>query len=139
MGIVTQLAHICIGSHDLKAAEHFYCDILEMERGFDFVKDDVLFGFYVKAGANTFIEIFSDDAEMHTERVLLKHLCLQVDDLDAAIKTIRAKGWDITDKKQGGDQSWQAWLSDPSGVSIELMQYTAESSQFTGNPCIVDW
>ena len=61
---------------------------------------------------------------------------------DAPIKTIqdiRGKGWEIGDKKQGGDQSWQAWMKDPDGLPIEVMQYTPESSQFTGKPCIVTW
>lgn len=137
--LIKQLAHINILADDLAETERFYCDILGMEKGFDFLKDGELFGFYVKAGERTFIEIFHKDYVANTERPLMHHLCLEVEDLDAAIAQIRAKGWEITDKKFGGDNCWQAWITDPSGVKIELMQYTAESSQFNGNPCIVDW
>jgi glyoxylase I family protein len=136
--IIKQVAHICIGSTDLAKTEHFYCDILGMERGFDFLKNDELYGFYIKAGENTYIEVFTQD-EVKSERPLLQHLCFEVEDLEAAIAEIKAKGVDVTPKKQGGDKSWQAWIADPSGVRIELMQYTADSSQFTGNPCIVTW
>ena len=59
--------------------------------------------------------------------------------LETAIAAIRAKGWPIGDKKLGGDNAWQAWTADPSGIPIELMQYTAQSSHFTGAPCPVTW
>lgn len=137
--IIKQVAHICISATDLAAAEHFYCTVLGMARGFDFIKDDEVFGFYVKAGATTFIEIFSQDSAAAADKPLIQHLCLEVEDIDAAIEAIRSKGWEITDKKMGGDKSWQAWVTDPSGIPVEIMQYTPESSQFTGSPCIVDW
>lgn len=137
--LIKQVAHICIGATDLEAAENFYCNLLGMERGFDFLKDGELIGFYAKAGENTFIEIFIEGATPNFERPIIRHLCLEVDDIDGVIAELRSKDVDVTDKKMGGDQSLQAWLTDPSGVSIELMQYTAESSQLTGKPCIVDW
>lgn len=137
--MIKQLAHINIGAPDLAAAEHFYCKILGMEKGFEFLKDGELYGFYAKAGENTYIEIFIQEKAVKQEEPIIKHLCLEVEDIDAAIASIRNKGWKISDKKMGGDQAWQAWITDPGGVSIELMQYTEESSHFTGKPCIVDW
>lgn len=137
--MIKRLAHLNIGANNLEEAEHFYCDVLGLEKGFEFLKNGELYGFYVKTGDNTYIEIFIQEEEANLEQPLMKHLCLEVEDIDVAINTIRARGWEITDKKLGGDQSWQAWITDPSGIRIELMQYTPESSQFTGNPCIVDW
>jgi len=137
--MIKQLAHINIGSFDLAASEHFYCDILGMEKTFEFIKDGDLYGFYAGAGSTTFIEIFIEENEIKDVPTIMRHLCLEVDDLEAAIADIRAKGWQISDKTNGGDNSWQAWISDPSGVPIELIQYTEESSQFTGKPCNVDW
>jgi glyoxylase I family protein len=137
--MIKQLAHINIGSHDLKASEDFYCNVLGFEKTFEFIKDGELFGFYASAGNTTFIEVFSQEKKESSGPTLLHHICLEVEDLDGAITEIRSKGWEISDKKLGGDNSWQAWIADPSGVPIELMQYTKESSQFTGKPCIVDW
>ena len=74
-----------------------------------------------------------------TERLPIKHLCLEVADIDEVIQAVRSKGWEISEKKLGGDHAWQSWIADPSGVQIELHQYTPESSHFTGEPCIVDW
>ena len=103
------------------------------------LKDGELFGFYVGAGNTTFIEVFLEDDNGVDGTSLMHHPCLEVEDLEAAITLIRSKGWEISDKKFGCDKSWQAWIEDPSGVQIELMQYTNESSQFTGTPCEVDW
>ena len=136
--MIKQLAHINILSDDLAKTEEFYCGLLGMKKGFEFLKDGKLFGFYLETGENTYIEVFQSGA-FDCNRPLIHHLCLEVDDLDAVIADVRSKGGEITDKKMGGDKSWQAWMRDPAGVNIELMQYTAESSQFTGNPCIVDW
>lgn len=41
-------------------------------------------------------------------------------------------------KRLGGDGAWQAWITDPSGVRIELMQYSEDSSQFSGKPVNLD-
>ncbi len=137
--MIKQLAHINIGSYDLATSEHFYCDILGMEKTFEFIKNGELFGFYVGAGNTTFIEVFIEEGELGGTPAIMRHLCLEVQDLDATISQIREKGWEISDKTFGCDKSWQAWITDPSGVQIELMQYTKESSQFTGKPCEVDW
>ena len=137
--MITRLAHVNLMSNDLAASQHFYCDILGLKKGFEFYKDNKLFGFYLETGDTTFIEIFTQDPLSDEQRPLINHLCLEVADLDAVIELIRATGWTITDKKRGCDQSWQAWITDPCGVRIELMQYTEQSSQFTGQPCQVNW
>ena len=133
--MIKQLAHINIGSYDLNASEDFYCNILGLNKTFEFIKDGELFGFYAGAGNTTFVEVFLEEKREEITTTLLHHLCLEVEDLDATTSEIRMKGWEISDKKLGGDNSWQAWVTDPSGVQIELMQYTKESSQFTGRPC----
>ncbi len=137
--MITRLAHVNLMSNDLAASQHFYCDILGLKKGFEFYKDGKLFGFYLETGDTTFIEIFTQDPLSDEQRPLINHLCLEVADLDAVIESIRATGWTITDKKRGCDQSWQAWITDPCGVRIELMQYTEQSSQFTSQPCQVNW
>ena len=137
--MIKQLAHINIGSYDLKASEDFYCNILGLKKMFEFIKDDELYGFYAGAGNTTFVEVFLEEERGEATTTQLHHLCLEVEDLETAIVEIRMKGWEISDKKFGCDNSWQAWISDPSGVQIELMQYTKESSQFTGKQCDVDW
>ncbi|MDZ4767174.1 MAG: VOC family protein [Chloroflexota bacterium] len=134
-----RLAHVCIGSTNLAATEHFYCTILGMKKGFEFLKDGALYGFYIEAGETTFIEVFTQPDGANDDRPIIRHLCLEIEDIDLVIRTIRERGGTVTDKKMGADNSWQCWITDPSGVSIEMMQYTPESTQFTGKPCYVNW
>lgn len=137
--MITRLAHICIGATNLAESEKFYCDLLGMKKVFEFIKNGEYWGFYAAAGSTTFIEVFSQEIPANYERPIIKHLCLEVEDLEAVIASIRSKGGQITDRKMGGDNTWQAWIKDPSGVDIELQQYTDKSSQFTGTPCPVTW
>ncbi|HRE46447.1 MAG TPA: VOC family protein [Aggregatilineales bacterium] len=136
--MITRLAHINIVTADLAATERFYCDILGMTKAFDFVKNGVLCGFYLAVGETTFIEVFHDGGDLPNERPLLRHFCLEVADIDALIAAVRGKGWQISDKTFGADKAWQAWLNDPSGIAIEVMQYTPASNQFSGDPCVLD-
>ena len=134
----TRLAHVCIGAEDLAASERFYVEGLGMEKAFDFIRRGERFGFYVKAGGATFIEVFAQREAANLERPLMKHYCLEVADMDAVIAELRRRGVDVGEKKMGGDNNWQAWLSDPSGVQIELMQYGDAASQFTGEAVVLD-
>ena len=47
---VRQLAHACVMTHDLKAAEEFYVGVLGLERTFDFNRPTGRMGFYLAAG-----------------------------------------------------------------------------------------
>ena len=134
----TRLAHVCIGATDLAAAERFYVDQLGMEKAFDFIRAGERIGFYVKVGETTFIEIFAESAAPNYERPIIKHFCLEVADIDRTIAALTARGVAVEPKKMGADNNWQAWLTDPSGVRIELMQYSANSTQFTGEPVLLD-
>ena len=132
-----RLAHVCIGATDLAAAEHFYVKQLGMEKAFDFIRAGQHFGFYVKAGETTFIEIFIQNELPNYDRPIIRHFCLQVKDLDAVITALTERGVAVEAKKMGADNNWQAWLTDPSGVRIELMEYGDQSAQFTGEPVIL--
>lgn len=134
-----KLAHVCISSTDLAASEHFYSEVLGLEKRFDFKKDDKLYGFYFALDDNTFIEVFIESQIEKSSVPAIKHICLEVADIDNAIEAIKKKNWPIGEKSQGCDNTWQVWFADPDGTAIELHQYTAKSSQQTGVDCIVDW
>lgn len=134
--MITRLAHICIHTDDLAETQRFYCEALELEKGFKFEKDGNLFGFYLKLGGKTFIEVFKG-----TPRDVgnIDHLAIETDDIDQVISKLRANGFEASDKKLGGDHTWQSWTRDPNGVRIEFHQYTPDSMQFKGGICPVDW
>jgi len=133
-----RLAHVCIGAVDLDAAESFYVDALGMEMAFEFYRAGQRIGFYVKVGETTFLEVFAISDAPKNGSPLIKHFCLEVEDLDAVINRLSDRGLEVSAKKMGADNAWQAWIADPSGVRIELMQYCAASTQFTGCPVNLD-
>lgn len=134
--MIKQLAHVCIHTQDLDATEAFYRDVLGMEKSFNFEREGAHFGYYLKAGNNSFIEVFKGNPGAAGN---INHLALEVDDLDAALARIRACGIKANDKVYGKDEAWQSWLTDPNGVRIELHQYTPKSMQQNGGLCVVDW
>ena len=137
--ITKQLAHVCVFSHDLTQAESFYVGGLGLTKCFNFLKNGAWVGLYLSCGARTFIEVF-----LHYEAPIdrsgqVNHLCLEVEDLAACVAELRAKGIEVTKPKYGCDDTWQAWLKDPSGSLVELFQYTAKSAQFVGGDREIDW
>lgn len=138
--MITRIAHLCLTSTDLARTEWFYCDVLGLERGFEFLRDGERFGFYLNVGEGNFIEVFHADA-LDAERVGhgIRHFCLEVEDVAAVEARLQEHGLAPWGRKLGADQSWQVWCKDPDGIPIEFHEYTDASSQRTGNPCIVDW
>ena len=134
--MVKQIAHICIHTESLSDTAAFYEQGLGLERGFEFMKDGELFGFYILFGNNTFIEVFKGG---RSEPGNIDHIAIEVEDIDAVIGRLRTHGYEVEDKALGADHSWQAWTSDPNGVRIEFHEYTPESMQLAGGTCIVDW
>ena len=135
--MITQLAHVCLGSTNLAQTEHFYCTVLGLKKHFRFLRDGREFGFYLHLGQNTFIEVFEQKQIEVNKLSPIRHLCLQVSSVDKMIDRLRSHGHTVTDKKLGADGSWQCWLTDPDSVQIELHEYTPQSTQITGKDCIL--
>jgi catechol 2,3-dioxygenase-like lactoylglutathione lyase family enzyme len=115
---------------DLDAAIAFYTGKLGLKHAFDF-KDPQgkRFGVYLRAGRRTFIELFTGKYERPAQPPSYQHLCLEVDDFDKTVETLKSRGVEVTGVKLGDDHSWQAWINDPDGNRMELHGYTKESWQ----------
>ena len=135
--MITQMAHACIYAPDLTAAQKYYCEALGIEKRFDFVRNDAPFGFYLHLGHNTFIEVFRGEGQ--TKEGVIRHLCLEVQDIESVRRRLLDAGYEATEKKLGADQSWQFWSTDPGGVRLEFHEYTPQSSQNTGATVIANW
>lgn len=137
--MITGIAHVCIVTEDLDETLAFYQDVLGFTKQFDFIKDGKLFGYYLKISDGNYIEVFQTDS-LPDGRHPLSHFCLETDDIDAVYEKLTAAGAHVRDeKKLGSDKSWQIWTRDPNGINFEFHQYTDESSQKTGEACIVNW
>jgi len=128
--MITGIAHACFTASDLDRSIEFYCDALGMTPAFDFTDENGRrTGIYLHAGARTFIELFEGEAGQPEGPASFRHICLEVDDVEATVESLRAKGLEVTDPKLGSDNSLQAWITDPDGNRIELHSYTADSKQ----------
>ena len=110
-----------------------------MKRLFDFTRKGEVIGFYMKADNTSFIEVFAADQVTPIEQQVLNHLCLETSDIVALQKSLAARGLEPGPVHLGADKSYQFWMKDPNGMSIEFHQYTDTSSQFTGESVEVDW
>ncbi|MCE5258265.1 MAG: VOC family protein [Chloroflexi bacterium] len=128
--MISGIAHICLRVADLERSVKFYTETLGMEKAFEFRKPDgTWFGQYIHVGGRNFIELFSAQLTAPAEGQSFAHFCLEVEDIEGTVRTLRERGAEVTDAKLGGDQAWQAWLSDPDGNRIELHAYTPEAYQ----------
>jgi catechol 2,3-dioxygenase-like lactoylglutathione lyase family enzyme len=137
--IVRQVSHLCIFTRDLDASQRFWNGVLGMPITFRFSRNGKPFGFYFTAGGMTNIEIFENMNARYDNTNAVNHLALEVFDIDDAMATARAAGVEVTDKKLGVDDTWQAWLEDPNGVKIEFFMYTHKSAQIVGGDRVADW
>jgi lactoylglutathione lyase/glyoxylase I family protein len=135
--MIKALAHICISTNSLDETEKFYCSCLGLSKKFNFIRDGKVFGYYLQINESNFIEVFLADADSSEKEPQVTHFCLEVDDIDKTIEEIKNCGVSVTDKEMGLDNSWQAWITDPNGIKIELHQYTEKSSQVVGSDCVI--
>jgi glyoxylase I family protein len=128
--MITNLAHVCFTVSDLERSIGFYCDGLGLTPAFDFTDENGRrFGLYLHAGGRNFVELFEGKLGERAEAQSFRHICLEVDDIQATVQTLRERGLEVSEVKLGQDQSYQAWITDPDGNRIELHGYTAQSWQ----------
>ena len=128
--MITGLAHACFTVADLDRALTFYRDGLGLKEAFDFVNENgQRYGVYLHLGRRNFIELFVGELADRAEKQSYKHICLEVDDIEATVSDLVARGIEVSPIKMGMDHSYQAWITDPDGNRIELHHYTPESWQ----------
>ncbi len=140
--MIRKLAHLNFVTNDLNKIIDFYVNKLGMKVKFTLDnKEGQPFGYYFECGDSTFIEFFDQamaaevwGGEVHklANGRQYKHFCLEVTGLDDFCKQLKAKGVSVTEISLGMDNSRQAWIADPDGNQIELMEYGASSLQLTG-------
>lgn len=129
--MITDLAHLAFAAHDLERSLAFYGK-LGLHEAFRLHNEDgSLMLVYLHVKGDRFIEIFPNGPDPDPNRQgSFMHLCLAVDDLQATVEQFRKAGVSIEQEpKVGLDHNWQAWIRDPDGNPIELMQLVETSPQ----------
>jgi len=140
--MIRQLAHLNFVTNDLSKIIDFYVNKLGMKVKFTLNnKAGKPFGYYFECGNSSFLEFFDQamaaevwggNVEELTIGTRYKHFCLEVTGLDEFRKELKSKGVDVSEISMGMDNSRQAWIADPDGNQIELMEYGPSSLQLTG-------
>jgi lactoylglutathione lyase len=129
--VITDFGHTAISVHDLEASLAFYRK-LGLDESFRLhYPDGRLMLVYLHIGGDRFLELFPNGPEPDATRVhSFRHLCLLTDDIAGIVAHLREQGVAIErETKLGLDNNLQAWIRDPDGNAIELMQLSEESPQ----------
>jgi lactoylglutathione lyase len=129
--LITDLGHLAFAAHNLERALAFY-DRLGLHESFRLHNEDgSLMLVYLHIKGDRFIEVFPNGPAPDRKRPgSFMHLCLLVDDLQATVDLFRKEGVTIEHEiKTGLDHNLQAWIRDPDGNPIELMQLVNNSPQ----------
>ncbi len=127
--MITDLAHSAFRVHDLEKSLAFYA-LLGLKESFRLNHDDgSVMLVYLHIGADRFLELFPGGALSNPQNSFM-HICLASDNLVSDVEMLREKGVKIeVEPKMGLDLNMQAWISDPDGNPIELMQLSENSPQ----------
>ncbi len=129
--MITDIGHAAFAAHDLDASLAFYAK-LGIHEAFRLHREDgSLMLVYLHVAGDRFVEVFPGGPPPDPQRKgSFMHLCLVVDDMRATVDGLRAAGITIDrDIATGLDHNFQAWIRDPDGNAIELMQLVEESPQ----------
>jgi lactoylglutathione lyase len=128
--MITDLGHTALRVHDLERSLEFYAELGIHESFRLHHPDGSLMLVYLHLGGDRFLELFPGGPEQPVTGGSFMHLCLVSDDLQADVASLEAKGISIDRGPSVGlDHNLQAWLSDPDGNPIELMQLDEGSPQ----------
>ena len=129
--MTTDLAHLALAVHDLERSLAFY-ERLGLREAFRLNHPDgTLMLVYLHVAGDRFIELFPGGPEPQRDQAgSFMHLCLATDDLHALVERLRVQGVVIEQEPSVGlDHNWQAWIRDPDGNAVELMQLAEDSPQ----------
>src|SRR5438105_4875489 len=116
---VKSIGHVAVSVRDIDRSLDFYVNQLGFAEMFRLEREGKLWIVYLRITDDQYLELFPDATGDHAPpfaAVGFNHLCLEVDDMDAAIQEITDRGVKLTQqKKTGVDHNVQAWVEDPDG------------------------
>ena len=134
--MITGITHLAYAVADLNRTVDFYCGKLGFEKLFSLENDKgQVWLQYTKAAHGQYVEFFPADRVEPQSGQSFCHMCLESDDLLNDVDLFRSRGIKINQEvKEGADGALQAWIEDPDGNPIELMQLLPGSMQRQRDP-----
>ncbi|MBV9539039.1 MAG: VOC family protein [Acidisphaera sp.] len=134
MAMFSSLGHVALRVKDIDRSLAFYTQKLGCPEVMRLLYDDgSLFLVYLRVTDDQYLELFPDGVGERApgrEVVALNHICLTVDDLDRTVAELSRVGVALSRAvKTGPDGNRQAWIDDPDGNRIEMMQMAQNSLQ----------
>ena len=131
---ISGLAHVAIKVTDLDRTLDFYINKLGFPEMMRLHNDKgEVWLVYLRITDDQYLEVFpgaENDRAPGWNANGMNHMCLAVDDIEALVKEIEAAGIPLLlPLKVALDGNKQAWIEDPDGNRIELMQMDADSLQ----------
>ena len=124
--MIKGIGHVAFRVRDLEQAKAFYCDGLGLRHAFDLERDGKTWIVFVYVGNRQYLELFPEPDVTPLDqgtKPSYAHLQLTVDDMDATLAELERRGVrPANPPRTGADGNVQAWLTDPDGNRIELMQ-----------------
>jgi lactoylglutathione lyase len=134
---ITGFGHAALKVKDLDASLAFYSGKLGFPEMLRLNKDDgSVWLVYLRITDDVYLEIFpgaENDRAPGWNANGVNHLCLTIENLDTFCSEIEAKDIKLTAQiKLGADGNRQAWIEDPDGNRIELMEMHPDCLQYRG-------
>ena len=132
---INGVGHVAIKVTDLDRSLDYYINKLGFPEMLRLTKDDgTVWLVYLRITDEQYLEVFpgaENDRAPGWNANGMNHMCLTVDDIDAVLARIAAAGLTLLlPLKTAIDGNRQAWLEDPDGNRIELMEMAPDSLQY---------
>src|SRR3569623_2631126 len=135
MGAFLTLGHINFKTRDLQAAIRFY-ETLGFKAFLELTNEDGKpWIVYLRFDDNLYLELTGGGKERSPgpEPTGFNHMCITVSNIEAAARELDAKGIKLMNPlslKKGLDNNRGAWVEDPDGTRIELMELAPDCVQY---------
>lgn len=128
------LGHIALKVSDLDAMAHFWRDHVGLQEMDRLTTDGIPWLIYLRITDTQFLELITGattETAPPESHVGVTHICLTVGDLDVEAARLAANGVMLTSPiTRGLDGNRGAWIQDPEGNRIELMEMHPDCLQY---------
>jgi len=126
--MLKKLSHASFGSTDLPRTIDFYVSKLGCRVAHEFKNPQgETYGVFLACGEGTFVEFFNEKSPPQAGG-LFRHICFEVDDIEASAAHCRSLGFEVEVRRGRTDRILQFFIHDPDGIMIEFQQHDEQSA-----------